>query len=82
MAYELKDGQGSLFVNDKKGNDKAPDRRGEINIGGTIYKLAGWIKQGANGPWMSMKAEVKEDAPQQPKPADKPAIDPDGEIPF
>jgi hypothetical protein len=80
MAYELKDGQGSLFINDKDGNDKRPDRRGELNIGGTIYKLSGWIKEGSKGPWLSLKAEVKEDAPAKPAPQ-RPANDTD-EIPF
>lgn len=65
MAYELKDGQGSLFINDKDGNEKRPDRRGELNIGGTIYKLSGWIKEGTKGPWLSLKAEPKEDAQPQ-----------------
>jgi hypothetical protein len=60
MAYELKDGQGTLFVNDKEGNDKRPDRRGELNIGGTIYRLSGWIKKGQNGQWLSLSAEEKQ----------------------
>jgi hypothetical protein len=64
MAYELKDGQGSLFVNDKGANDKRPDRRGEINIGGTIYKLSGWLKEGKGGKWLSLKAEPKDAAPK------------------
>jgi hypothetical protein len=63
MAFELKDGQGTLFVNDKQGNEKRPDRRGEVNIGGTIYKLSGWLKEGKNGPWLSLSIEVKDDAP-------------------
>ena len=29
MAYEQKDKSGSLFPNDKKGNDKAPDKSKE-----------------------------------------------------
>jgi hypothetical protein len=66
MAFELKDGQGTLFVNDKQGNEKRPDRRGEVNIGGTIYKLSGWLKEGKNGPWLSLSVEVKTDEPRTP----------------
>ena len=77
MAYELKDGQGSLFKNDKEGNERRPDRRGEINIGGTIYKLSGWIKEGNKGPWLSLKAEVRMDAPKAP-----PETGPDDGIPW
>jgi len=66
MAFELKDGQGTLFVNDKQGNEKRPDRRGEVNIGGTIYKLSGWLKEGKSGPWLSLKCEVKDDEPRAP----------------
>jgi len=80
MAYELKDGQGSLFRNDKEGNEARPDYRGELNIGGTVYRVAGWIKEGKAGKWMSLKASLPEDKPAQ-APAAK-QIDPDGDIPF
>ncbi len=66
MAFELKEGQGTLFANDKEGNDKRPDRRGELNIGGTVYRLSGWIKQGKNGPWLSLSAELPRRDPVQP----------------
>ena len=57
MAYELKEGQGTLFVNDKEGISKRPDRQGKLNIGGVIYRLSGWIKEGPNGPWLSLEAQ-------------------------
>jgi uncharacterized protein (DUF736 family) len=46
---------GALFTNDKKGNDKAPDYKGKINLNGTDYDLAGWKKQGKNGTFLSLK---------------------------
>lgn len=61
MAFELKDGQGTLFKNDKDGVDSRPDYRGELNIGGTMYKVAGWLKEGKKGKWMSLSAQEKED---------------------
>ena len=36
--------KGALFKNDKE-NDRQPDFRGTINVGGTDYQLAAWIKQ-------------------------------------
>jgi hypothetical protein len=59
MAFELKDGQGTMFVNDKKGNEKAPDRRGELMLNGVMYEIAGWVKQGQRGPWMSISCKPK-----------------------
>lgn len=65
MAFELKDGQGTLFKNDKDGNEARPDYRGEANIGGEIYRVAGWLKQGKNGKWMSLSISPKdEDRPR------------------
>lgn len=59
MAYEQKDGSGSLFPNDKKGNDKAPDMTGTITIEGRKWNLAGWKTKSKQGkPYMSMKASV------------------------
>jgi hypothetical protein len=66
MAYELKDGQGSLFINDKKEpGSMQPDRTGKLMINGQMYKVAGWLKKSANGTqFLSLKAELME----QPQP--------------
>ena len=90
MAYQPKDGDGTLFVNDKKGNQKAPDRTGYILAHRDIRKgeklnLAGWIQQGSQGrdPFLSLRMS---DPQQQrsytppPDPEDRPALD--DEIPF
>ena len=61
MAFELKDGQGSFFKNDKEGNDKRPDYRGEFKLDGALYKMSGWIKEGPRGKWMSLKVEPKDE---------------------
>ena len=70
-----------LFVADKKGNERAPDRSGTINVDGVEYYIDGWLKQGRNGPFLSGKIKRK-DAKPEPKAAAKPAIDPDEDIPF
>ena len=83
MSYELKEGQGSLFVNDKGGNDKRRDRRGEINIGGTIYRLSGWIRKDRNGdPWLSLQADPKESTPAAAPKVVPPVHIPSDEPPF
>jgi hypothetical protein len=81
MTYETKPGQGALFINDKGDNEKRPDRRGDLVCPccSEPLKLAGWIKQGKTGPWLSIKADKKDDAP---KPAGKQPEDFDDSIPF
>jgi len=50
---------GALFKNDKKGNEKAPDYKGKINVGGKEYKLASWIRESKEGvKYMSLKIEA------------------------
>lgn len=52
-----------LFVNDKKGNDKAPDRSGTLNVDGVDFYIDGWLKQGAKGPFLSGKIKPKQQQP-------------------
>lgn len=79
MSFELKDGQGNLFKNDKGDNAKRPDYRGELRAGGKTYKLSAWIKDGAKGKFMSINAQPLDAA----KPATAtPADDPGDAIPF
>lgn len=56
--YEQKEGQGSLFKNDKKTNDKQPDYSGSIMVDGKAHKLAGWVRESKNGlKFLSLKVE-------------------------
>lgn len=48
MAYTLKEGQGSLFKNEKQ-NDRQPDYKGTIVIGGTTYEIAAWERLSQRG---------------------------------
>ena len=75
--YEQKEGQGSLFKNDIKSSDKHPDYRGDCTIGGKKYWIAGWIKKGKKGSFMSLALQPKDEKnPKQSKPQD------DDSIPF
>ena len=48
MAYELRDGQGSLFPN-KKLKENHPDYRGDVMIGDVLYEMSGWKKVSKTG---------------------------------
>ncbi len=80
MAYELKNGQGSLFRNkDKQPDSKQPDARGELMIDGVLYEVAGWIKEGKSGKWTSLAVKPKEEGPQQ---SSRKQVDDGEQIPF
>jgi hypothetical protein len=46
---------GVMFKNDKKGNEKAPDYKGKVNIEGKDKDIAGWIREGKSGKFISIK---------------------------
>lgn len=60
MAYEQREGQGSLFKNDDKKTDSHPDYRGDCTINGVKCWLSAWIKEGKNGKFMSLAIKPKE----------------------
>jgi uncharacterized protein (DUF736 family) len=75
--YEQKEGQGSLFRNDKKGNEKAPDYRGSIKVSNRTFTVAGWVKDAKNGSkFLSLKIEA-ENMPENPKKEEN-----NGDLPF
>jgi len=58
MAYEHKEGQGSLFKNEKQ-NERQPDYKGTIVIGGTAYEIAAWEKTSQRGSkFLSLQAQL------------------------
>ena len=85
MAYEIKDNTFSLFENDKRGNDKAPDYKGKGMVDGKEVRVAVWKRKSASG------IEYLSGSIEEPmKPADQPAKEEpkreaalnDSEIPF
>ncbi len=84
MAYELKDGQGSLFKNERREKDTHPNLQGTILVAGVEYWISGWTKEGAKGRWISLSVKPKEAAKPAAK-AQKPAaddFDESSDIPF
>lgn len=79
----------ALFVNDKGGNEKRPDYRGEITINGVSYRLSGWKAEIKSGPKAGQKylrgsAEIDEKKNPIAPPAAAPAVSngADADVPF
>ena len=61
MPYEHKPGSFTLFKNDKGGNDKRPDYRGDgADLDGMPIEVAAWIKKSEKGTYMSCTFKHKE----------------------
>ena len=54
MAYEHRDGQGSLFKNDRKETERHPDYTGKFMVGGKLHYLSAWLKEGSSGKFFSL----------------------------
>ena len=63
MAYEHKEGQGSLFKNEKQ-NDRQPDFKGTILIGGMTYEVAAWERTSQKGEqYFNLQASLPRERP-------------------
>lgn len=55
MSYDNTN-SGVLFRNEQKQEgDKRPDYTGKIDVDGTEYRLAGWVREGRKGKFLSLK---------------------------
>ena len=82
MAWEMKDGSGSLFKNRKKEKDSHPDERGDCMIGGVVYEVSAWVKTTKNGDeFRSLSIKQKREKPDNAAPKPKAPIS-DDDIPF
>ena len=89
MSFEQQDDTGSLFANDKQGNEKRPDCRGSAKIGGVEYQMSGWWREPKSGGkrYLYVKFDVPYDktkVPRRQEPVQEPApvVDMDDGIPF
>ena len=84
MAYDNTN-RWTLNKNDRKSQESHPDYKGSINVNGVDYWLDGWIKDGANGKFISGSTKPKEarngDAPRAPSRFESPP-DLDDDVPF
>lgn len=66
MAFEHKPGQFSLFRADQKGNEKAPQYRGEgIDLDGKPIRVSAWVRHGSKGDFFSCSISPKDSGPTQ-----------------
>ena len=54
MAYQPKEGSGSLFKNNRKTADNQPDYTGSIMVNNKEHWLSAWVKEGAKGKFFSV----------------------------
>lgn len=90
MSFVNRPGMGTLFPNEKE-KESQPDYRGSLTLAsGEVVKFAGWKKQGAKGPYLSLKIDKpREDdfrsssaGPVAGGERDRASFDLDDEIPF
>ena len=81
MAYEKKEGDISIFANNKGDNEKRPDYRGNALIGGTEYRISLWLRtsQKDGKKFLSGKIEAEQPVAQAAVAADDSA---DSGMPF
>jgi uncharacterized protein (DUF736 family) len=81
--FEQKEGQGSLFKNEKKTAPNQPDYRGELKWHNQLLKVAGWVKESKTGKkFLSLKVEAIDttNASFKPEKVEKPENNDD--LPF
>lgn len=83
MAYDNTN-RWTLNKNERKEKDTHPDYKGSLNVDGVEYWLDGWIKESANGKFISGSLKLK-DAHQGGNSRPQPAAfdtDLDDDVPF
>ena len=65
MAYEQRDNSGTLFRNDRKEKDSHPNATGKAMIGGIMYYINAWTKDGAKGKFQSLSFKPVDDTQER-----------------
>jgi len=50
----------ALFKNDQGDNPKRPNYTGNMNVDGIEFRISGWIRESANGKFISGTVQLKE----------------------
>ena len=75
--------RGALFKNDRKEKENQPDYTGNVEVEGTKYNMAGWMRQSKAGkPFMSISLSIPEPQNSAPRPTASAGHSMDDEIPF
>ena len=64
---ETRDNSGILFKEVEKRSERGPDYTGRAMIAGIDYRVAGWIKEGGRGKFLSLAFSVPEPRPSVPR---------------
>ena len=67
MAFEIRDGEGSLWKNDNRRPDKQDSHaKGQCRIDGKLYFVNAWTNETKDGTkYQSLKFKPKDEQPQQ-----------------
>jgi uncharacterized protein (DUF736 family) len=71
---------GTLFRDDKRTNDRAPEFTGTLNVEGKEYRIAAWVKESTKTGKKFFSLKVEEPRAQTQKAS--PESDPFGDVPF
>jgi hypothetical protein len=70
----------ALFKNDKGDNPKRPDYTGKMNVDGINFRISGWVRESANGKFISGSVQLQENTHSEYK---KPSLEgADEDVPF
>lgn len=85
-TFEPREGDGALFVNERKEAEQQPDYTGTLFLGGQHYQIAGWKKSSKAGKkYLSLSVKPRQEQRRseptpQPSPADD--FDDSDKLPF
>jgi hypothetical protein len=66
MAYEQRDNEGAIFKNEKREKDTHPHGTGKAMIGGVMYWVSAWTKEGSKGRFQSLSFRPMDDSGRAP----------------
>lgn len=65
MPYEQRDNSGTLFKNDDREKETHPHAKGKAMIGGVMYWVSAWTKDGAKGRFQSLSFKRMDRQPNE-----------------
>lgn len=83
MAYELREGEGTLWPNKNKNGESSPNLTGQTKLDGKEYWVSGWVNtsQASGAKWIKFTLRAKDESGAATHPAESAAVE-DEDIPF
>lgn len=63
-AHEQRDNEGVLFKNDRRTKETQPQAKGKAMIGGVMYWVSAWTKEGNKGRFQSLAFTPMDEQPE------------------